>query len=300
MPARSPSRPADPGAPRLHWWKEVLIIGIFYSVYSLVRNQFGSARIDSSGVARESFNHALEVIRAERFFGLYREREIQNAFVNHGTFLQFWNVFYGTAHFIVTVFTFLSIYRYSRHRFVRWRNTLASTTALALVGFSLYPLMPPRLLTEGGPYGGAGFANGVRLAFPIDFIDTLKVYGGPWSFDSGAMTKVSNQFAAMPSLHCAWSVWCCLALWPLFRRGWQRAALAAYPIATMFCIVVTGNHYGLDAIGGLITLAAGFALGDGLHRANQRRLARAAEMGARSAPDDKLADSASLVDQSAE
>ena len=47
-----------------------------------------------------------------------------------------------------------------------------------------------------------------------------------------------------------------------------------YPLATLFCIVVTANHYWLDGVGGLVTLAAGFAVGDRLHAWNQRRLAR--------------------------
>lgn len=268
----SPTRPADAASPRLFWWKEVLIIGVFYSIYSFVRNQFGSARLGSTGVLTEAFDNAIEIIRLEQALGLYHERGIQRLFLDNRTFLQFWNTFYGTAHFVVTVTTFVCLYRFARPRFVRWRNTLACTTALALVGFSTYPLMPPRLLTVAGPYGGSRLINSVNSSIPVDFVDTLKVYGGPWSFDSGTMTTISNQFAAMPSLHCAWALWCALALWPLFQRWWQRALLAAYPAATVFCIVVTGNHYGLDAVGGFATLLAGFALGSWLHQINQRRL----------------------------
>jgi hypothetical protein len=260
-------------APKLRWWKETLIVGVFYGVYTLVRNQFGSARID--GPATVPFRHALAVIRLESRLGLYGEHAVQRAFVSIRWFLQFWNVWYGTAHFIVTVIAFVALFRRTPHRFARWRNALAFTTALALIGFSFYPLMPPRLLSDPGIYGGAELAKQVQqLPGRIDFIDTLKVAGGPWSFDSGAMTKVSNQFAAMPSLHCAWALWSSLALWPLVRRRYAKALVALYPFATLFCIVVTANHYWLDAAAGVITLGVGWLLGNTFENLNQRRLAR--------------------------
>ena len=128
---------------------------------------------------------------------------------------------------------------------------LGATTALAIVGFSLFPLMPPRLLDAGGLYGGARLEAEQGIE-PFGFVDTLEANGGPWSFDSGAMQKVSNQYAAMPSLHIAWSTWCALVMWQLTRRRWARALIVAYPLMTLFGIVVTANHFFLDAVGGLV------------------------------------------------
>jgi PAP2 superfamily len=255
---------------QLRWWKEIAIIGAFYGIYSFVRNQFGSARTRTPLVP---FENALHVIRFESAIGLYREHAIQSAFLGARAFLQFWNTYYGTAHFIVTIATFIVLFRRAPARFVRWRNALAFTTALALVGFSLFPLMPPRLLSDTGTYGGAKLAaERKNLPGRIDFVDTLKEFGGPWDFDSGAMTKISNQYAAMPSLHCAWATWCALALWPLVRRRWSRALVIAYPFVTLFCIIVTANHFWVDGIGGLITLAAGWWAGNQLENWNQKRL----------------------------
>src|SRR5438874_10427812 len=115
-------------------------------------------------------------------------------------------------------------------------------TGLALVGFALVPLMPPRLLTDHG------------------FVDTLKQVGGLWSFDSGAMSKVSNQYAAMPSLHFGWSSWCACVLWPALRRPWAKVVVAAYPLLTLFAIVVTANHFFLDAVGGAVVFGAGYLM----------------------------------------
>jgi len=258
---------------RLLWWKEVLLIVSFYAVYTAVRNRFGSARLGALDAPVHAFHNALRVIRVERALGLFHEAAIQHRFLSHTTFLRFWNVYYGTAHFVVTIAAFVLVFRRAPGVFARYRNTLAFTTAFAIVGFSLFPLMPPRLLDQGGHYGGRALVEAQGLP-QYGFEDTMEQVGGLWSFDSGTMSKISNQYAAMPSLHIGWSTWCALALWPLVGRRWLRALLVLYPLATLFCIVVTANHYWIDGVGGLVTLGAGFLVGDQLHAWNQRRLAR--------------------------
>ena len=258
---------------RLLWWKEVLLIVSFYAVYTLIRNRFGSARLSKLDVPVQAFNNALRVIRFERFVGLFHELAIQHRFLPYTGFIRVWNVYYGTAHFIVTITAFVLVFKRAPAVFARWRNTLAFTTAFALVGFSLFPLMPPRLLDDHSRYGGAAIAEARGLQ-PFEFDDTMATVGGLWSFDSGTIATISNQYAAMPSLHTGWATWSALALWPLVRRRWLRGLLVLYPVATLFCIIVTGNHYWLDGLGGLVTLAAGFTVGDRLHVWNQRRLER--------------------------
>jgi membrane-associated phospholipid phosphatase len=88
------------------------------------------------------------------------------------------------------------------------------------------------------------------------------------------MASISNQYAAMPSLHIGWSTWCAIAVWPLLRRRWAKALVLLYPAATLFCIVVTGNHFWLDGVGGIIVFSVGSLIGWGLHRWNQDRLDR--------------------------
>ncbi|HZQ85031.1 MAG TPA: phosphatase PAP2 family protein, partial [Acidimicrobiales bacterium] len=83
---------------------------------------------------------------------------------------------------------------------------------------------------------------------------------GLWSFDSGTMQKISNQYAAMPSLHFAWSSWSALVLLPGVRKSWLRVLLVIYPFATLFAIVVTANHYWLDAAGGAFVLTVGYSI----------------------------------------
>ena len=87
------------------------------------------------------------------------------------------------------------------------------------------------------------------------FVDTLLKDPAFWSFNSGGVQQVSNQFAAMPSVHICWSTWCALALVPrLKHRSRQGARRCCYPFITFMVIVITANHYILDAVGGLVIL----------------------------------------------
>lgn len=265
---------------RLRWWKEAIIVGVFYAVYSWTRNLFGSNKIAADGFPEQAFTNAERVIRLERWIGLYHEETVQDWFLPYHSFIQFWNVYYGTLHFAVTIGVFILLFVKRADVFAQWRNTLAAMTTLAIIGFAWFPLMPPRLLDKPCPavdptqYGGACIPSGFRGPGGFGFVDTLAKYGGPWSFDSDAMASISNQYAAMPSLHIGWSTWCALAVWPLLQRRWTKAAVLVYPVSTLFCIVVTGNHYWLDGAGGLLAFAVGSLIGWGSHRWNQGRLDR--------------------------
>jgi len=263
---------------RVLWWKEAIIVAAFYGIYSWTRNLFGSNKIAADGIPDQAFTNAERVIQLERWLGLYHEETIQDWFLPYRTFIQFWNVYYGTLHFVVTIGVFILLYVKRADVFPLWRNTLAAMTSLAIVGFAWFPLMPPRLLDKPCPavdptrYGGACIPSSLRGGGEFGFVDTLAEYGGPWSFDSDTMASISNQYAAMPSLHIGWSTWCAIAVWPLLSRRWTRAAALLYPLTTLFCIVVTGNHYWLDGAGGLLAFGIGALFGRGSHRWNQGRL----------------------------
>ena len=246
---------------RLRWWREALLVIGFYMVYSWIRNQLGSASVS----ADLAFDNAELTIDIENAMGLYIEPDVQSWFVDLGWFLRFWNIFYGTMHFAVTAFVMVYLYRRHPAHYPRWRTIGLATTALALIGFATFPLMPPRLLGDCGIYGGC---------VPSPFVDTIEVHGGWVSLSSGAMEAVSNQYAAMPSLHFAWAFWCFLALAPLLRSRLARWALGLYPWLTLFAIVVTANHYWIDAVGGALVLAGGYVIGDRIERHAAARYAR--------------------------
>lgn len=274
---------------RVSWWKEVAIVVVFYVIYSWTRNQFGSNRLAAEGIPRAAFRNAELVIRSEQWMGLYFEPALQQFFLPATGFIQFWNVFYGTAHFIVTLGVFALLFWKRPNVFPFWRNTLAAMTAVAIIGFAFFPLMPPRLLDSPCPWEADGAWGGRCIASELrdgddgfGYVDTLAVVGGPWSFDSDTVASISNQYAAMPSLHIGWSIWCVVALWPLLRRRWLRRATLLYPLATLFCIVVTANHFWLDGVGGLAAFGFGLVAAWGfqrlLDRRHQRRTAADSEI----------------------
>jgi PAP2 superfamily len=250
----------DRDAVRLRWYREVALVLVFYALYSAIRNQFGSAQVSPT----RAFDNALSVIEVERALHLFIEVDVQQAFLGWDAFLRAWNIFYGTFHFVVTGGVMVFLYRRAPARYRRWRTILACTTGLALIGFSLFPLMPPRLLNDFGVFGGRSAS--------FNFVDTLADVGGLWSFDSEGMQAISNQYAAMPSLHIAWAVWCMAAVLPLVRRTWVRWAFVTYPFVTLFAVVVTANHYWLDGVGGVVVLGVGYAMAVRLERLPWQRL----------------------------
>jgi hypothetical protein len=86
------------------------------------------------------------------------------------------------------------------------------------------------------------------------FVDTMAVYG-PSAYGEGTQS-VTNQYAAMPSLHAAWAIIVGLALVVCLSARWRWAALL-HPVLTVLVVVATGNHYWLDvlAAGALVALA---------------------------------------------
>ncbi|MCU4185350.1 phosphatase PAP2 family protein [Acidiferrimicrobium sp. IK] len=214
-------------------------MAVFYGLYTLVRDINGDKPVS----VERALTNAHRIISLERHLNVFHEASVQQLFLHDRDLMRFWDGFYGTVHFLAAIGVLVYLFLRRPEIYRLWRNTLAATTGLALVGFYFFPLLPPRLLPAS-----------------YHFDDTLRTIGGLWDFSSGAVDQVSNQFAAMPSLHTGWSLWCALALGACVRPRWARIALLAYPAATVFCIIITANHYFADAAGGVLTLALGFAL----------------------------------------
>jgi len=183
----------------------------------------------------------------QRMIGLNHEATLQSWALHSRPLIVLLNYVYGSLHFVITAGAVIWLYRRHPGDYPRWRNTLALTTVLALIGFVFWPLMPPRLLYTAG-HGSYGF------------VDTLAKYPTFWSFDSGTIHKISNQYAAMPSLHFGWSLFCASALAPRLRRRPARVVAVLYPLLTLAAIVTTANHYFLDAAGGAVVFLAGYLL----------------------------------------
>ena len=81
------------------------------------------------------------------------------------------------------------------------------------------------------------------------------------SWHSGTLATAANQLAAMPSLHIAWAVWSSLALWRVLPALWAWLAWL-YPVATTVAVMATGNHFLLDAVAGVATMALATVVAD--------------------------------------
>ncbi len=305
MTAVETEAPAGRRRPRttLRWYREAAYIVLVYLAYSTVRNQFGSGAGDHID-AEPAFHHAEAIIHVERTLRLYFEQNLQHWYLSlpaHGL-VRVWNVYYGVFHFVVALFALVYLYRKAPARYRLWRNTLAFTTLLALVGFATFSLMPPRLLDDPGIYGGCRvYTDAPPDALPdrageppcdrFGYVDTIAVYGGWASFGSDEMAAVSNQYAAMPSMHIGWSTWCAFVLVPLIRRRWLRALVIAYPMLTLFDIMVTANHYWIDGLGGLVCLGVGFLIARAVTRTWEARRGPVTP----ASPPDQLAETGSTL-----
>ena len=228
--------PVNPATRRLRWWKEVLAVVAFDLVYEWTSSKAAGAHAVAS-------SHAGQIVHTEQTLGLFREHAIQQWFLPHRLLIEASDLFYSTVHFVLPVVTLVWLFRRFPERYVRWRNALAWMTGLGLIGFIAFPLLPPRFLPSS-----------------FGFVDTLNVIGGIGSWDSALMKDAGNLYAAMPSLHIAWALWCVFALVPLVRRRWVKALLILHPFVTLFTIVVSANHYFLDAAGGVLVFTLGVAI----------------------------------------
>jgi hypothetical protein len=214
------------------WW-EIALIGVCYGVYSLVRNLVPARH-------EEAMRRANELFGAERTRHIAIERPLNQLFSDVSWLGIAANYYYATLHFVVTIGVLGWLYFRRPDRYPMYRWMMFGTTLVALVGFWLYPLAPPRMMS--------GF---------VDTVLTLNTWG---LYDSSPMASVSNQYAAMPSLHTGWSLWCAVAIIHLADRRWIKILAACYPICTVIVIMGTANHFLLDAVGGAVALACGFVL----------------------------------------
>lgn len=214
---------------------ELLLIRAGYSAYSQVRTAATGGRAAAEENARQ-------VVSVERFLHIDVEHWINHAVVGADGLEAFFNFYYSSFHFVVPL-AILGVLYARRPADYRWaRSSLGFATVLALIGFWLYPLAPPRLMP------GLGY---------IDTIHGPQDLGSP---EYGALTALTNQYAAMPSLHFGWSLWCGLVVVLLAPKPWMKLLGLLHPLFTVCAIVATANHWVLDAAGGAAVVAAGFGL----------------------------------------
>jgi hypothetical protein len=169
------------------------------------------------------------------------ERRLQEFFLqNVPNIVQAMNVFYFVGHFALTGVFFVWLYVRSHNGFRSFRNAFIVSTAIALMIHWRFPTAPPRL-------AGVGLEDTLAQLSNIDI-------GSPHS------SSYSNPVAAIPSLHAGWAA---AVGWGIGRytSHWLSRILAmAYPVAVFLTIIVTGNHFVLDALAGVAVMIVGLGV----------------------------------------
>jgi len=218
---------------RTRWWIEALAIAWLCWIYDAITN-LAPLRVHAA------LAHGTAVLSLERSLHIDPEHTLDRWLAGHHTLALLVADYYDNAHFVVTLGLLAYIWWRRADIYRPLRNALVLANVLAFVVFWLYPVAPPRLLP--------GFVDVVASTHAI----------GSWH--TGALASAANQFAAMPSLHIAWAVWCAVAAWRISERRVLRALAVIYPFVTAFAVLSTGNHYVLDVLGGLVTITLSFSI----------------------------------------
>lgn len=215
--------------------REVALVGAAYSLYAFGRDMVYTSNLFSA------FDNARRIIHLEQTLGIFREMYLQQWFIEHAeAAVRFFNWFYILGYWPVIIPTAIFLYLRDRETYLRLRNVAFLTFGIALVLFEAFPLAPPRM-----------FAN-------LGFIDTLQVFG-PKSYLSTSDATLYNPYAAMPSMHFGLAFLISTAWFGSRLLVWKLAA-AAYVGLMLAAIVITGNHYFMDALGGVSAVWLSFLI----------------------------------------
>jgi hypothetical protein len=207
-------------------FQEVLLMAFGYLVYSQVRGLAGDRVSDA-------FINAYNLIDIERDLGIFKELTVQQWVLPNATLVHIFNLIYFYCFFplVIPSAIFLFVTRPQVYKLAR--NAFLISGGIAVCFFLLLPTAPPRLVGMG-------------------FIDTLNQSLTPtYSSIPGV-----NHYAALPSMHVGWTFLLAVALFMAFKGRRFRPLFFLLPVMMFTATVVTGNHYFLDGLLGLVVAGA--------------------------------------------
>ncbi len=215
------------------WWVEILTVLVGYGLYEIVQGLAPAHRT-------AAFTNARNLISFEHWLHIEVEPNV-NHFVNEHAWLAYLTgYYYDSLHYLITPSVLAFLWFRRRNAYGRWRSALIMSSIASLVVFWLYAMAPPRMAQHG-------------------IVDTLVARHVLGTVESKGASTLVNDFAAMPSLHVGWALWCAAAIVSTTTVRWRYLAWL-YPVATTLVVLGTGNHYLLDAAGGVVVLLIGIAL----------------------------------------
>jgi hypothetical protein len=210
------------------WAELLLVVGLFLA--------YKMGRLLVDGRVGQAYENAKLVWRTERALWLPDEVGLQHLLLTSDAVIRSANVYYAVVHFPATVAFLLFMYVFRPAHYLRFRRILAWLTAAGLVMHFAFPLAPPRML--------AG----------IGMVDTAAKFG-PSVYGPPQTDTLSNQYAAMPSLHVGWALVVAGGLIVATSGRWRWLWLA-HPVITTVVVVGTANHYWLDGVIAAILVGA--------------------------------------------
>jgi hypothetical protein len=145
---------------------------------------------------------------------------------------------YINAHLTVTFGALVFIYLRRNDSFYFVRNVFMISMLIALIGYSLYPTAPPRLMPQWG------------------FSDAIQQFTGV-TIEKGPSSALLNAYAAVPSMHVCFALMIGIPMSRLVHSRVARVLWRIYPAFIVFVVVATGNHYFTDVfLGGLTAVVS--------------------------------------------
>lgn len=229
----------------------LLEFGLMASLFGLYYVTRGIA----AGRAYDAFQNAFLVMRIEQALGLDVEQAVQAFVLANPLITTVLNTVYTYTHlWTVVLFGFWTFFFVSE-RYREVRATFLAILGVGLLSYTLFPLAPPRFF----PWRG--------------FVDTLALSRGV-NYDHPGIATLYNPFAAMPSLHVAFSVFVCVGLFRLSQSCLLRSLGLGHVLLMTLAVIGTGNHYVLDCLAGtVLAVSAWYLVPRLLARAGDNRVA---------------------------
>jgi hypothetical protein len=231
--------------------QEIVLVLVAFLIYFYIRGLVVGR--ESEAIAR-----GLDLIRFERDLGFYWELEMQSWILNHYWAIKTMNWVYFYGHMPLVIISAFWLYIWHRRAYRLSRNAFLASGAIGVVMYALWPVAPPRLIPDAG------------------FIDTMAVYDRV-GYNAQETEAFVNPYAALPSLHFGWSLLLGIVVFQVTKFPALKVLAVVWPVAMFFAIVMTGNHFIIDAIVGAVVSFAGFGIALGWERIWPEVAARARE-----------------------
>lgn len=226
---------------------EAVVVVVAFLIYFFIRG----AVVDRDGEAMVRGFHLIEL---EQRLGIYWELEMQSWILDHYLAIRAMNLVYFWGHMPLVIALAIWLFVWHRSTYRLTRNAFLASGAIGVVLYALFPLAPPRLI----PFAG--------------FIDTMAAFDR-LGYNAQETQAFVNPYAAMPSLHFGWSL---LLGGVIAWAGRPNPVFVAigviWPVAMFFSVVMTGNHFILDAVAGGVVSFAGLGVAFAIERARPRAL----------------------------